>query len=105
AGRSDLGCLTQPARCPGGSHGPIKKQPSEYLKQMYYDTMVFTPEGLRHLAAEVGVSQLVVGTDFPFPWTKTAVDHVLSTRGLSDADKTAVLGGNAMKLLGIKVSP
>ena len=102
AGRSDNGCLTRPDLCPGGPFGPIKKKPSEYLKQMFYDTMVFTPEGVRHLVAEVGVSQLLVGTDFPFPWTKTAVDLILSTPGLSDADKSAILGGNAMKLLGIK---
>ncbi len=49
AARSDHGCLTQPARCPGGTHGPITKKPSEYLKQMYYDTMMFTPEGVRRL--------------------------------------------------------
>ena len=100
--RSDLGCSTQPTQCPGGPHGPIKKKPTEYLRQMYYDTMVFTPEGLRHLVAEVGVSQLMIGTDFPYPWTKTAVDHILATPGLSDADRVALLGGNAMKLLGIK---
>ena len=100
--RSDLGCSTQPTQCPGGAHGPIKKKPTEYLRQMYYDTMVFTPEGLRHLAAEVGVSQLMIGTDYPYPWTTTAVDHILQTPGLSDADRVAMLGGNAMKLLGIK---
>jgi hypothetical protein len=38
----------------------------------------------------------------PHPWTKTAVDHVLATPGLGDEDKLAVLGGTAMKLLGIK---
>ena len=101
-GRSDMGCLTLPSACPGGPHGPIKKKPTEYLKQMYYDTMVFSPEGIRHLAAEVGASQLVVGTDYPFPWTKTAVDEVLAVPGFSDADKVAVLGGTAAKLLGIK---
>src|SRR5213596_1674706 len=89
--RSDIGCSTQPLRCPGGPHGAIKKKPTEYLKQMYYDTMVFSPEGLRHLAAEVGVSRLMIGTDFPYPWTKTAVDHVLGTPGLSDADRVAIL--------------
>jgi aminocarboxymuconate-semialdehyde decarboxylase len=102
AGRSDLGCPTLPARCAGGTHGAIKKKPTDYLKQMYYDTMVFTAEGLRHLAAEVGASQLMLGTDFPYPWTKTAVDQVMTTPGLSEADKLAILETNAAKLLGIR---
>ena len=104
AARSDRGCLTQPARCPGGDFGAIKRKPTEYLKQMYYDTMVFTPEGLRHLVAEMGAERLVIGTDFPYPWTKTAVDHVLETPGLTDADRIAILGGTAAKLLGINPS-
>ena len=44
AGRFDHGCPTRPDLCPGGTHGTIKKKPTEYLKQLYYDTMVFTPE-------------------------------------------------------------
>jgi len=64
--------------------------------------MVFTPEGLRHLVAEVGVSQIVLGTDYPFPWTKTAVDYILTTPGLNDAERVAILGETAEKLLAIK---
>jgi len=43
-----------------------------------------------------------MGTDFPFPWTKIAVDHILSTPGLSDAERAAMLGQTAKKLLAIK---
>jgi aminocarboxymuconate-semialdehyde decarboxylase len=98
AARSDQGCLTFPARCTN----TLKKKPTEYLKDLYYDSMVFTSEGLRHLIAEVGVDRIVMGTDYPFPWTKVAVDHILNTPGLSDADRVAMLGGTAAKLLGIK---
>ena len=44
----------------------------------------------------------MMGTDYPFPWSKAAVDHIMKTPGLSDADKTAMLGGTAAALLGIK---
>ncbi len=103
AARSDRGCMARPDLCTGGHNGPLKKKPTEYLRQMYYDTMVFSPEGVRHLAAEVGSSQLMIGTDYPYPWTKTAVEEVMATSGLSDAEKVAILGGTAARLLGIKV--
>ena len=38
--------------------------------------MVFSEEGLRHLVAEMGVGQLVYGTDNPFNWPVT-VDLVV----------------------------
>ena len=79
-----------------------RKMPTEYVRQLYYDTIVFTPEALRHLVAETGSGQIVMGTDYPFPWTSTSVDHILATPGLSDADRVAILGGTAAKLLGIK---
>ena len=96
-GRFDQGCLAFPANC----KGTLKKRPSEYLKQCYFDSMVFSSEGLRHLVAEYGADHIVMGTDYPFPWTTTSVDHILNTPGLNDADRTAVLGGNLVRLLGI----
>jgi len=98
AARSDQGCVTFPARCTRA----LAKKPSEYLRQLYFDSKVFTPEGLRHLVAEVGASQIVMGTDYPFPWTTTSVDHILNTPGVSDAERAAMLGETAAKLLNIK---
>src|SRR5215813_1407962 len=98
AARSDAICVTFPARCPT----PLKKKPTEYLRQLYFDSLVFTPESLRHLVAEAGPGQIVMGTDYPFPWTRTSVDHILGTPGLSDEERLAMLGGTAAKLLGIK---
>ena len=97
AARSDAGCVT----VPGPVHEPLKKKPTEYLRQLYFDSLVFTPEALRHLVAETGAGQIMMGTDYPFPWTKTSVDHILDTPGFSDAERAAMLGGTAAKLLGI----
>ena len=95
--RSDHGCVTFPNRC----NRTLKKKPTEYLKQMYYDALIFTPEALRHLAANVGSSQIVLGTDYPYPWEDKAVDHIMNTPSLSDEERIAILGGTAAKLLGI----
>ena len=99
-GRSDKACESFPARCTL----TLKKKPSEYLKsgQLFFDSMVFTEEGLRHLIAEAGIDHIVMGTDHPFPWTKVAVDHILNQPNITDPDRIAMLGGNAAKLLGLK---
>ena len=99
APRSDAVCANFAQRCAGT---PLKKKPTEYLRQLYYNSIIFTPEAMRHLIAEVGASQIVLGTDHPFPWNRTAVDHILATPGASDADLAAMLGGTASRLLGIQ---
>jgi aminocarboxymuconate-semialdehyde decarboxylase len=99
AARSDAILTTFPEQCTG----TLRKKPTEYLRQLYFDSLVFTPEALRHLVAESGADRIVMGTDYPFPWTSTAVDHILATPGLSDADRVAILGGTASALLGIKL--
>ena len=79
----------------------LKKNPTEHLRQLYFDSLVFTSEALRHLAAEVGSSQIVMGTDHPIPWQDKAVDHILDTPSLSDAERVAMLGETAARLLGL----
>ena len=102
ADRSDHVCLARPKSCDAVA---LKKKPTEYLKQLYFDSLVFSPEALRHLAAQVGASQLVMGTDDPFGWTRTSVEHIFATKEFSDAERAAILGETAAKLLGIKTGP
>jgi aminocarboxymuconate-semialdehyde decarboxylase len=80
-----------------------KKAPTAYLRdgQLYFDSIVFTPEALRHLIAETGPDKIMIGTDYPFGWTSTEVDLVLNTPGLTDDERIAILGGTAARLLGI----
>ena len=101
APRMDYGCFIFPGGC--NPDIKLKKKPTEYMNQIFFDSLVFTPEALRHLVAEVGASQVVIGTDHPIPWNQHPVDHVMATKSLSDKQKAAILGGNAAKLLGIRV--
>ena len=100
APRSDHPCRVAPWHCDGSI--VLKKKPTEYLRTLYFDTLVFTSEMLRHLAAEVGASQLVIGTDHPIPWHQNPVDHIMDAPGFSDEERIAMLGGTAARLLGIK---
>ena len=93
-GRTDVACEVRPnANCAN------KKKPREYFKdQILVDSMVFTDEGLRHLVAEIGSSQVVYGTDIPYNWP-TPVDLILRASFLTNAQKEAILGGNVSRLL------
>ena len=100
AARGDHACFVAPQNC--NPDIKLKKRPSDYLKQLYFDALVFTPEALRHLVAQVGASQVVIGSDHPIPWEQHPVDHVFATTTLSDEDKIAILGGNAARLFGMQ---
>jgi aminocarboxymuconate-semialdehyde decarboxylase len=99
APRSDRSCFVSPTNC--NPEITLRKKPSEYLKQIYVDSLVFTGEGLRHLVAEAGASQVMIGTDHPIPWEENPVDHVLKSP-LTPAQKDAILGLNAARLLNIR---
>jgi aminocarboxymuconate-semialdehyde decarboxylase len=92
-GRTDVACDVRPnAKCVN------KKHPREYLRdQIIADSMVFSSEGIRHLVAEMGPTQVVYGTDIPLVWPDT-IDAILQAE-IPDAQKEAVLGGNLVKLL------
>jgi aminocarboxymuconate-semialdehyde decarboxylase len=89
--------------CNGGGAEDCRNQkpPREYLRtQIFADTMVFSDEGLRHLVAEMGASQVIYGTDMPLGWPDT-MDLVINSVDLNNAEKEAILGGNLIRLLRI----
>ncbi|MBN1236850.1 MAG: amidohydrolase family protein, partial [Gammaproteobacteria bacterium] len=94
-GRSDYACERDGVDCAN------RRKPSEYLTdQVLVDSMVFSSEGLRHLIAETGPSQVVYGSDLPYLWPDT-IDVIVEAEFLSDTDKAAILGGNLIELLRI----
>jgi aminocarboxymuconate-semialdehyde decarboxylase len=95
-GRTEAACDVR-----GNANCANQKRPRQYLRsQILVDTMIFSEEGLRHLVAEMGVSQIVYGTDNPFNWPVT-VDLVANAPFLDSAEKAAILGGNLTELLRI----
>lgn len=80
------------------------RKPSDYLKgpQLWFDTLVYSPENLRHLLATVGASRLVMGSDFAFDIAdREPVGTILTAPGITNSQRRAILGGNAAVLLGL----
>jgi predicted TIM-barrel fold metal-dependent hydrolase len=100
ADRSDYACMVGPKSC--NAEIALKKKPSEYLKQIYFDSLIFSPEAIRHLVAQVGAAQIVLGSDYPYPWQLHPVDHIFASTTLSDDEKLDVLGRTAARLLNMQ---
>lgn len=75
----------------------ISKPPSHYLRQLYFDTLVFDPQQLQFLLQTYGADHLCLGTDYPFDMSEP--DPLRFHSQLSEADRAKVLGGTAARLL------
>ncbi|TWO72929.1 amidohydrolase [Caenimonas sedimenti] len=76
------------------------RPPRDYLRRIWFDTVVYEPMAIRRLIDEVGITQLVTGTDYPFDMGSYDIAGLLAqVPGLDDAGRTAILGGNARRLL------
>lgn len=77
----------------------MQQAPAEYLRRIWFDSVVHAPASLQSLIATVGLSQVVAGTDYPFDMGSYALAELV--QGLDEAAQAAVLGGNARRLLGL----
>ena len=81
----------------------LPKPPGEYLRQLYFDTMVFQPDQLAFLVEKYGADHILLGTDYPYDMGESdPIGLVARTPGLSDDDRAAISGGNAVRLLGLE---
>ena len=98
AGRMDHGYKVRP-EC----QKVISRPPSTYLRQFYYDTVIYTGASLAYLVSQVGSDQVLLGTDYPADMGEAdPVGYINSVRSLSRADKEKIWGGNAARLLKIQ---
>ena len=84
------------------AHGALPHPPTEYLRRVYFDSVVFTPHQLDYLAAVFGAGHVLMGTDYPFDMGEyDPIGHVAGAPGLDAAARAAIAGGNAQRLLGL----
>jgi aminocarboxymuconate-semialdehyde decarboxylase len=83
------------------ARGTLPHPPSHYLKKIYLDTIVFTPDQLAYLVHTFGVGKILLGTDYPYDMGEyDPLGHIASVTSLSDTDRAAIAGGNAKALFG-----
>jgi aminocarboxymuconate-semialdehyde decarboxylase len=95
-GRSNHGYAVRPeAR---GASQP----PGDYLSRIWFDTVVHSPHVLANLIRVAGVSQIVMGSDYPYDMGEYQLGNLLAaTARLSFQDRQAIVSGNARRLLGL----
>jgi len=95
-----LGRFDQGFKVRSGPRAPeASSAPSAYLKNLYFDTLVYSVETLEYLKRVAGADHLMVGTDYPFPlgdWMSVEKVEALSC---PEKEKNAILEGNARRLL------
>jgi aminocarboxymuconate-semialdehyde decarboxylase len=81
----------------------IQAPPTSYLRRLYFDTVVFDPAQLEFLVRQYGADHITLGTDYPYDMGEPDPVGLLErVAGLGDAERAAILGGNAARLLGLK---
>jgi aminocarboxymuconate-semialdehyde decarboxylase len=95
AGRFDL----MHARMDRAAQGNVAAQPpSAYAPRMIYDSIVHAPKPLRFLIDQVGLENVVLGTDYSFPPADMEPLESLRRAGLSAAAVTAIADDNPRRV-------
>jgi len=74
-----------------------RDRPSDYVPDLFFDTVALRPESIRFLADVAGAGHVLLGSDYPFPLGDPDPAGTVRSAGLGDGT-AAVLGGNAAAL-------
>ena len=80
----------------------INKKPSAYMRDFYYDSVIFDRDMLPALVKRVGADKIMMGSDYPRGEIETDPVGFVSKAGLSAKDRDRILSQNAQALFGIK---
>jgi len=84
------------------AHGALPQPPTSYLKRVYVDTVVFTPNQLAELVRVFGADHVVMGTDYPYDMADyDPLGLIAAVEGFDAATIAQLAGGNSKKLLGL----
>ncbi|HWP24388.1 MAG TPA: amidohydrolase family protein [Candidatus Binatia bacterium] len=79
----------------------VPRKPSEYLKKLYFDSIVHSTVALRYLVRVVGAEHVVVGTDYPMAMGDFEGVAKVKQLDLSNEEREKILGGNAVRALNL----
>ena len=79
----------------------ISQRPSEYLKKLYFDSIVHSVAALQYLVQIVGADRVVVGTDYPMAMGDFEPIRKINLLNLTDEERSQVLGSNAARALNL----
>jgi aminocarboxymuconate-semialdehyde decarboxylase len=77
----------------------IPQKPSEYLRKLYFDTIVHSASALDYLVKVVGADRVVMGTDYPMAMGDFDCVQKVRDLQLSNAERDLILGANAAQAL------
>ena len=82
--------------------GVSQHPPSAYLGRFSVDSVVFDERALRLLVDTLGIEQVMVGSDYPYPLGERPVGQVVREASfLDDAARRQIMVDNARKYLGL----
>ncbi|WP_375479309.1 amidohydrolase family protein [uncultured Jatrophihabitans sp.] len=79
----------------------MSRPPSEYLDSIWVDSLVYEADILTALVKVLGAEHVVLGSDYPFDMGVLDPLERLDAAGLSPADRDAIAGGAATRLLNL----